>query len=686
MKYLQLLILITIFIVMPSNADNNQAELELINQLKNLALEELTEVKIFDPEAGLASRKVQRLSDTAAALFVITQEDIRRAGITHVAEALRLVPGVQVARIDANKWAITARGLNGQYSSKLLVMIDGRSVYTQLRSEVYWDVQDLLIEDIDHIEIIRGPGASLWGANAVNGVVNIITKSSKNTQGTLLATHFGNNEEKTVVGVRYGDKLDNGISYRVYGKFYDHENFLNVKGQEHNDNWDMKRGGFRLDWNKNEYDKITFQGDVYKGKNSQKILSIFTELGLSNPIIDDQINTEGFNLLGRWQRNFTNGDIILQTYLDHTERDDASLGEVRDTYDIDFQHRWQRNEKQEIIWGLGFRHTRDEIKSSTALIYSPEERGDNLFSAFLQGEFLLSDKFKLTTGIKLENNDYTGLEIQPTLRGLWTFNPKHSFWAAISQAVRTPSRTEADAKVVTIIPTNSLKIESTGSRDFNSEDLLAYELGYRFTIAKNFLLDTTVFFNKYDNLRSINLDSFDPLSATMVFKTNNKMYGEVFGLELANHWQILDNWRIVATYSYLQIQLHIEDNLTNVLTNTESEEDTSPHHQATLRSLFNITNDLEFDIGLYYVDNLPVNSLFQSDLLDIDIPEKNVTNYIRTDFRLGWKPMKNLDLGLGIRNLFDKQHVEFSDAFNGNTVIASEIPRTFYLQLKYLFE
>jgi iron complex outermembrane receptor protein len=668
----QLFFLILILNSLPLSAtfhdrSADQERRAIIAQLKNLSLEDLLQVETFNPEGGLASRKVQKLSETAAALFVITQEDMRRAGITRIAEALRMVPGVQVARIDANKWAISARGLNGQYTSKLLVMVDGRSVYTQLRSEVFWDVQDLLIEDIERIEVIRGPGASLWGANAVNGVINIVTQSAQNTQGTLLTMHMGSNDEQIMVGLRYGGELENGIAYRVYGKFYEHENFINAQNQEHKDNWEMKRGGFRFDWEISQQDALTLQGDIYKGVGNQNLISVFPQVRT----IKDQFETEGFNLLGRWQHDLSHGDIILQTYLDHTQRQDASLGEMRQTYDIDFQHRWQRNQTQEIIWGLGFRNTRDHIDSSMVLSYEPQERSDNLFSAFIQGEFVLHPKFRLIFGTKVEHNDYTKIEIQPTLRGLWTLNERHSFWAAISRAVRTPSRSEADAQLNMLNAENYTQLKAIGSHDFQSESLVASELGYRFKLTQQFLFDISLFFNQYDELRNINLVEFNPLTSppTTVFKTNNKMYGEILGLELAMNWQVLNNWRLVSTYSYLQVQLHLDDSKIPSLLG-ESEEGDNPHHQATLRSLLTLPHQIELDTALYYVDN---------------VPHQNTPSYLRTDIRLGWKPISGLDLSLGVRNLFDDRHREFGDVFSGNTVIASEVPRTFYLQFKYHF-
>ncbi|EDN66331.1 TonB-dependent receptor, plug [Beggiatoa sp. PS] len=309
-----------------------------------------------------------------------------------------------------------------------------------------------------------------------------------------------------------------------------------------------------------------------------------------------------------------------------------------------------------------------------ALTYDPEKRADNLFSAFLQGEFLIHPDWKLTAGTKVEHNDYTGFEIQPTLSGLWTINPQHSLWAAISRAVRTPSRSDADGRYSSIDPISFLRINAIGSENYQSENLLAYELGYRFNLAQQFLLDTSLFFNQYDELRNIDIDlensDFSTIPPIMLFKSNNKMSGEIFGVELATHWQILDTWRLVGTYSYLQVQLHLDDSITQSLLG-EMEEDETPHHQATLRSLLTLPYNLEFDAALYYVDN---------------VPQRNIAHYLRTDIRLGWKPISALDLSLGVRNLFDNQHREFGDVFSGNTVIASEVPRTVYLQFKYQFE
>jgi len=643
-----------------------EAEERLIEQLKSLNLEELTEVRIFDPEAGLAARKVQRLTDTAAALFVITQEDIRRAGITHLAEALRMVPGMQVARWDTHQWAISARGFNEQWASKLLVMIDGRTVYSPMRSEVNWDTQDLLMEDVERIEVIRGPGASLWGANAVNGIINIITKSTKNTQGNLVTTYVGKGSERAIVGVRRGGKMGNQGHYRVYGKFYEHDTFVDAQGQKHENGWKMKRGGFRLDWEHSNRDTLNLQGNIYDGSTQQ--------------YIDNRQQTEmsGASLSARWQRDLINGEFILQTYYDLSQRKDSSYDENRGIYDIDFQHRWNVSKRHEFLWGLGFRYSHDNIDSLPPVNYTPRERQDTLFSAFAQSEFKipLDDVNKMTEngwgdlrlilGSKFEQNDYTGFEVQPTARLLWNKNDRHIFWAAISRAVRTPSRTDANFSLNVKSP--DMRVLIQGNPELKSEVLLAYELGYRFNLTNKFLLDTNIFYNDYDQLRTSETIYFKPFPPPpfLVFKGDNQMDGEVYGFEIATHWQVSKAWKLIGTYSYLDMQLHRKP--TSDDANAELSEDNSPHHQASLRSLFNLSRSLEWDTTLYYVDN---------------VPNQNVASYTRFDVRLGWQPQPSLQLSLGVRNLFDNQHHEFGTGERG--ISFNEVQRAVYMQLKYRF-
>ncbi len=619
-----------------------------IDDLKKLSLTELMQVEIFNPSGSLAARKVQKLSETPAALFVLTQEDIRRAGITSIPEALRMVPGLQVARIDSSQWAISARGLNEQYASKLLVMIDGRTVYSPLRSQVNWDVQGTLIEDIERIEVIRGPGASLWGANAVNGVINIITKSAKDTQGTLITSSFGKSEEQNILGIRHGGKLGEDGHYRVYGKFYEHDSFAN-------DNWQMKRAGFDMDWAISERDNLSLQAGIYDG---------FIKLNsLANELINATNTVSGLHLLSRWQH----GSMILQSYFNRMKRNETNWDSIHNIYDIDFQHSLQLNDKHEFIWGLGFRYTDSLIDGSELVTYIPNHRKDKLFSAFVQSEFSLTEDLRLVIGSKFEHNDYTGFEVQPTIRMLWNINDQYSMWAAVSRAVRTPARVDEDLKIKVIIPNRSQLI-IRGNPEINSEQLIAYELGYRFNPTNNLLVDTSLFYHDYDQLRSTET-RFQPYPVpTILYELENKMFGNTYGLELASHWQVTEAWKLIGSYSYLYT--HLDITADSNYTEFELLEHNSPTNQASLRSLWNITDNIELDAALYYVG---------------EVESQKAAEYNRFDLRLGWQASKNLAISLGGRNLFDSQHSEFG-GFSGKNnfpIYSSEIPRSYYLQLQY---
>ncbi len=664
MKYLQLLIIFSITTSVYANY--NQSERDLLKQLKNLALEDLVEVEMFNPKAGLAARKIQNLTNTAAALFVITQEDIRRAGITNLAEALRMVPGMQVARVYPHIWAISSRGLNKEYASKLLVMIDGRTVYTPLRSSVNWDSQDVLMEDVERIEVIRGPGASLWGANAVNGIINIITKSAQTTRGNLITTHIGNGEEQASIGVRHGGQFSDDAYYRIYGKFYDHEAFPDANGDSQNNDWQMKRTGLHVDWAVSEYDSVNFQASAYDSTINKQ------DVNKKNPaVLYRQYDIKGINLLANWQHDLTNGDIALKTYMTFTDRQEININEKRDIYDIDFQHRLQISDNHEFIWGLGFRYTTDEIESSSSLlsysiIYTPSQRKDNLFSGFAQSEFKFLKNIRFTVGSKIEHNNYTGFEIQPTARLLWNFDDRNIFWAAVSRAIRTPSRANEDIRIEIVTPT--ALIIGDGNKDLKSEVLIAYEFGYRFKPTSKFLLDASIFYNDYDYLGTNELVSFKPFPSpvTTITQANTLMDGEVYGLELATHWQVNKIWRLVGTYSYLDTQLHRDPNSGDK--KAELLENNSPHHQVSLRSLFDLSAKFELDSALYYVDN---------------VSNHHISSYIRFDTRLGWQLRPNINISLGARNLFDNQHLEFST--NKRSTPNNEVPRSFYAQLKYYF-
>lgn len=642
---------------------------EEMTELSKLDFEELMNIEITS-----VSKKAQKVSEAAAAIFVITNEDIQRSGVTSIPEALRMVPGLEVARIDASTWAITCRGFNGRFANKLLVLMDGRSIYTPLFSGVFWDVQDTLLEDLDRIEVIRGPGATLWGANAVNGVINIITKQAKDTQGGLVTAGVGT-EERGLGSVRYGGKLNDDTYYRVYAKYFDRDSAVDVSGHDGADEWHVLRGGFRMDWEPANSNSLTLQGDIYDGDAGQR-LSVTSLTAPYTRTFDEDTEITGAYLLSRWKRTISdNSDIMLQLYYDRTERNTAVMDESRDTFDIEFQHQFSLSERQEFIWGLGYRFTSDDIDNTFSLSFYPDNRDDNLFSAFLQDEIMLiEDRLHLTLGSKFEHNDYTGFEIQPSVRLIWTPYRQHSVWTAVSRAVRTPSRAEEDVRInQKVFPGSPPRVVSLfGNHDFDSEELIAYELGYRVQLMDRLSLDIAAFYNDYDDLRTeepgepFPETSPSPPHLVIPYTAGNKMKGETYGIELAADWRVLDWWRLQAAYTYLQMQLHLDGDSRDM--RSVSAEGESPHNQVSLRSSMDLTRDLDFDLWLRYVDNLP---------------SQDVGSYITLDARLGWKLYKDIELSVVGQNLLDSHRLEFEPEILDT--YPTEVERSVYGKITWRF-
>jgi iron complex outermembrane receptor protein len=608
--------------------------------LKQLSLEQLMNVEVTS-----VAKKDQRVAETAAAISVITQEEIRRSGVTSIPEALRLAPGVTVSRIDGNSWAIGIRGFGSGLSRSVLVLIDGRSVYTPLFAGVYWDVQDTLLEDIDRIEVIRGPGGTIWGANAVNGVINIITKGTTETQG-LLATAGGGSEEKGFGSLRYGGKIGQDFSYRLYGKGFRRDGQFTPHLSDVDD-WQMGQGGFRADWDLHERDKLTFQGDAYKGYTGLRTrVSSFS--APFSAIVEKDTDLSGMNLLGRWNRALSEtSNLALQIYYDRTFRREPTFEEERNTVDFDFQHRFKLTGRQELIWGLGYRFTKGDTKSVPTLVISPRNRADNLFSAFLQDEIVLvEDLLRLTVGSKFEHNDYTGFELQPSGRLLWTPAARHVLWASISRAVRTPSRVDRDV-AASSAPNPALPFFARllGKKDFDSEKVMAYELGYRIQPTDRLFVDLAAFYNRYDDLFSVETGTpfLEPGRLIFPFQFDNKMKARVYGAELAADWRWLDWWRWRFSYSYLQINLTSKRGSNDTIT-APGTEGGSPHNQISLTSFVNLPGDLQLDGMFRYVDNLP---------------GQNVGRYFNLDLRLGWHATKNVELSLVGQNLLQGHHAEW---------------------------
>jgi iron complex outermembrane receptor protein len=539
------------------------------------------------------------------------------------------------------------RGFGSRLSRSVLVLIDGRSVYTPLFAGVYWEAQDTLLEDIDRIEVIRGPGGTLWGANAVNGVINIITKSANETQG-LLAIAGGGSEEKGFGGLRYGGSIGQHFSYRIYGKGFRRDAEFTPQVSDFDD-WHMGQGGFRTDWNLHKGNRLTIQGDAYGGKTGQRgAISSFS--APFSTIVEKDADLSGTNLLSRWTKILSeSSNLALQVYYDRTFRREPSFKELRNTVDLDFQHRFKLTDQQELTWGLGYRYTRGETDSVPTIVFSPPSRADSLFSTFVQDEIvLMKDFLRLTVGSKFEHNDYSGFEFQPSARLLWTPAARHALWASISRSVRTPSRVEHDlALTAALSPTLPTFVRVAGSKSFEAEKLLAYELGYRVQPTDRFSVDLAGFFNRYNDLLSLETGSSflePPGRLIFPFQMENKMKAQVYGIEVAADWRWLDSWRWRFAYSHLHINLRKQSGSTDISTE-QSTEGSSPHNQFSLTSFIDLPGNLQLDSILRYVDNLPA---------------QRVGRYFNLDMRLGWHVSKNLELSLVGQNLLAGHHPEWS--------------------------
>ena len=631
------------------------------------------------------SKRPEDLSDAAAAIYVITSEDIRRSGATSIPEALRLSPGLEVARQDAHTWAISSRGFNDEFASQMLVLIDGRSVYSPLFSGVYWDVQDLVLEDIDRIEVIRGPGGTLWGANAVNGVINITTKSAKETQG-LLVTAGGGNEERGFGAVRYGVNFAEDHYLRIYTKYFNRDESALLNGDPANDSWYMARGGFRYDWIPNDENMITLQGDIYGGEFDQTVAGVTfpTAGGVLPTLYTDDGDMSGGNILSRWTHQFSeDSEFAVKLYYDRTSRDRVLLSEVRDTFDIDLQHQYRLGLRNNIVWGVGYNITSDKIRDTDTVVLDPSERTTSLYSAFIQDEItVIEDRLRLTLGSKLEHNDYTGWELQPSGRLSLSITDRQTAWFAVSRAISTPSRVEDDVTINRFAApgTPPAILRLIGSREMDAKDLVAFELGYRIQPHDRVSFDLATFYNLYDNQRS--LEAGTPFPApdgsyvVVPYTIGNRVDGEVYGFELATTWQAADWWRLKFNYTFWKTELEREAGSTDDLLSV-GERDT-PRHQVGVRSLMDLPYNFEFDTGIRYVDALPSRMRFVTGSLTDGVP-----SYFVADARVGWRPNENWEVSLVAQNLLDSRHQEYAPSFLQQQV--TQVETSIFAKITYRY-
>ena len=605
--------------------------------LKKLSIEQLMNLEVTS-----VSRRPERLAQAASAIQVITQQDIRRSGASSLPEALRLATNLQVAQVNSRDWAISARGFNSTTANKLLVLIDGRTVYTPLYSGVFWDVQDVPLGDVDRIEVISGPGATLWGANAVNGVINVITKRARETQG-LVVSGGGGTELRGFGTTRYGGALGSHVNYRIYGKGWAREPSVLPGGQDATDDWHMEQAGFRLDWDASTINQVTMQGDLYNGRISQATAG--------------DIAVSGGNVVAKWSHTVSaNSAVTAQLYYDRTNRNiPGTFGEDLDIYDVDLQHATRLGARHDVVWGLGYRLINDRVANSALLAFLPPHVTRQWFTGFVQDEIaLIPDRLHVALGTKVEHNDYTGYEIQPSGRVSWRLSPSGTLWAAVARALRTPSRIDREL----FFPGQPPYLIA-GGPGFHSEEELAYELGYRHQRGA-LALSVATFYSRYHGLRSV--EQVNPPTPSPAVIANGQ-YGESYGAEVTADYLITKGWRVRAGHTELRI--HIWPNPGSTDTTRGASESQTPDRQFFLFSSLDLPAHLRLDAGMRAID---------------DITRQQVPGYAELNAKLTWQPTPQLDLSLVGQNLLHDRHAEF-----GAPATRREIERGVYGLVEWRF-
>ncbi|PHR27091.1 MAG: TonB-dependent receptor [Desulfotalea sp.] len=660
-------------IISPTAVSAVCCQRETLRYLKGLSFEDLLQAEITS-----VSKRSESLFTAAAAVSVITAEDIERTGVRSIPEALRMVPGLDVSSIDGSRYAIGSRGFNEYFETKLLVLVDGRTMYTPLYSGVHWNSLDIVMQDIKRIEVIRGPGATVWGSNAVNGVINIITKNSSDTQGGFLSVSIGNFDQPDV-SARYGGTLNESVTYRLYAKGYDRAPFDGLETEDAHDSSRSLRAGFRIDSQPSSHNIMSLQGGGFDGEaDFEAILTGY----LSPPFIRTAGVTEtysGGHILGSWEHRFSDqSNTTLQVYYDRGDRNNVIFTEARDTIDIDFKNQLSIWDNHDIVWGAGYRWTHDDLQGTVTISFDPASNSDQLWSTFLQDDINIVDDFAwVTLGTKLEHNDYTGLEVQPSIKLRLQPTPNQLIWAAVSRAVRTPSRVEADVSVnlgTKVDGQGNLVVQRLeGSDSFDSEILIAYELGYRWRVRRSLSFDVTTYFNDYDKLRTLEpqnktyYESGETAYLVMPARFENEAQGESYGIEIQSTWQPLDNLKFMGSYSYIDLNLDFKSGSALAGKKLKSGE-YAPRHQFKLRYYWDLRPDISLNSELYYVS---------------DIGAGEIDSYIRIDMQLSWQASDSLRFTLGGENLFGPTHQEFFNSLSN--IVASEVPRIYWFKTTFWF-
>jgi iron complex outermembrane receptor protein len=636
--------------------------------LTKASLEELANLQVTS-----VSKKEQSLSKAGAAIFVITQEDIRRSGMTNIPDLLRMAPGVNVARLDANTWAISIRGFNNRYSNKVLVLIDGRSVYSEVFSGVNWDQQDVPLEDIERIEVIRGPGGTLWGPNAMNGAINIITKRSQDTQGGLITAATGS-EENLAGLVQYGGKIGVKGAYRAFGSYFNIEPSILAAGAEGADGWHGSHGGFRSDWNLSPHDTLSVEADLLQTAEGQTVTAVIANQLPLVRTFNDRVTVGAGNLDAQYGHTFSNGsELSVLTYFDRFERHDEADNVIQ-KFDGELQYNFRIGSRQDFVAGADYRLTSASYKGLYDTFMVPDHVLDNLFSMFLQDEITLTHTLALTVGSKIEHNAFTGLEFEPSADLVWTPRVRQSVWLSVARAIRQPSLLDENIQiasaVVQVNPSTFGVAELSGNPLLETERVLDYELGYRNQVNRKVSVDISTFLSNYTDLRTTQTEaSFftltpGPPHLVLPATWSNAGRAQDFGAELSGSWDVTSRWRISPGFSFLHMNVHPEPASS---VSADPSRGTSPRHQAQLRSSVKLGRRLEWDSSAYFVGVLTSGP---------------VPAYTRLDTRLGWTMGEYMYVSVGGQNLLTPHHFEFVNGFRVNP---TDVERSIVAKLTWRF-
>jgi len=652
-----------------THAQVTQLDTDSNKPLKELSLEQLGNL-----EVTTASKSPAEVWKTPAAIYVLTHEDIERSGATTIAQALRLAPGVEVARIDGDKWSIGIRGFGSRLCRSVLVLIDGRTVYTTLFAGTYWEVQDTLLADIERIEIIRGPGGTIWGPNAVNGVINIITRSSKDTHG-ILASAGGGDVEQGFANLRYGKGNGKGLDYRAYGKGYNRGPEYHTD-QRNFDDWQGGQTGFRMDWQKDDRNNFMLEGDIYDQSFGESVQATSYTPPYSQ-ILDSDAHLSGGNIMGRWTRaQGERKDILIQAYYDRNVRHEPNFGEVRSSFDIDYLQRFRLPGRQQISLGLGMRLApATDIEVFSGLTFQPNQRTDQLYTAFFQDEIaLVNNRLSLTLGSKLVKTNFSPVQLEPSARLLYTPRETQTFWAAFTHAVRTPADVERDFFLSGFIGPGPGGLpffaRFNANRNFRSEQLNGYELGYRQLLTKTLYVDIAGFYNHYSDLFSEDITGGPfvenipaPTHILLPAEFGNGLLGTTKGVEIAPEWRPTHFWRLRASYSYLQMDIKKSQNSLDV-GSAPGINGSSPKHEVMVQSGFDISKSFTLDVDYRYISALS---------------GQMVPAYSTAGANFGWRFAEHFRLSVVGQNLLQPHHAEF----NGEPGPIVQIKRSAYGQITW---